>query len=83
MISNKEFKPALDKAEIAFTAGQPSVARASAHCDHRVPGPREPYKRLRQAILFETGLFIKRIPDLLKLSFSDGSPSAMMAQKNG
>jgi type VI secretion system protein VasJ len=75
MISNKEFKPALDKAEIAFTAGANHLwlglqRIATIACQ----GLGEPYKPVEQAILFETGLFIKRIPDLLKLSFSDGSP---------
>jgi type VI secretion system protein VasJ len=75
MISNKEFKPALDKAEIAFTAGANHLwlglqRIAAIACQ----GLGEPYRPVEQAIMFETGLFIKRIPDLLKLSFSDGSP---------
>ncbi len=75
LIANKEFKPALDKAEVAFTTGanhlwlglQRIAALACA-------GLGEPYKPVKQAILFETGLFVKRLPDILKLSFSDGSP---------
>lgn len=82
MIANKEFKPALDKAEVAFTAGANHLwlglqRIAAIACQ----GLGEPYKPVEQAILFETGLFIKRIPDLLKLSFSDGSPFCDEATK--
>ncbi len=75
LINNKEFKPALEKAEVAFTAGanhlwfglQRLAAMACA-------GLGEPYKSVEQAILFETGMFIKRIPEIMNLNFSDGSP---------
>ena len=33
-----------------------------------------PYAALQQALHFETGMLIKRVPELLKLSFSDGTP---------
>ena len=75
MISNKEFKPAFDKAETAFTAGANhlwlGLQRFSALACR---GLGETYKPVEQAILLETGLLVKRIPDLLKLSFSDGTP---------
>ena len=82
MIANKEFKPALDKAEVAFAAGANHLCLglqriAAVACQSLG----EPYKPVEQAILFETGLFIKRIPDLLKLSFSDGSPFCDEATK--
>ena len=82
MITNKEFKPALDKAEVAFTAGANHLwlglqRIAAAACQ----GLGEQYLPVEQAILFETGLFIRRIPDLLKLSFSDGSPFCDEATK--
>jgi type VI secretion system protein VasJ len=75
MIANKEFKPALDKVEVAFTTGanhlwlglQRIAAEACA-------GLGEPYKAVEQAIVYETGLFVKRLPDITKLSFSDGTP---------
>jgi len=75
LINNKEFKPALDKAELAFSAGanhlwfglQRLAAMACA-------GLGEPYKPVEQAILYETGLFVRRIPEILNLNFSDGSP---------
>jgi type VI secretion system protein VasJ len=74
-LNNKEFKPALDKAETAFTAaanhlwlGLQRIAALAAQ------GLGEPYKPVEQAILFETGLFVRRFPDIMKLSFSDGSP---------
>jgi type VI secretion system protein VasJ len=74
-LNNKEFKPALDKAETAFAAaanhlwlGLQRIAVLACQ------GLGEPYKPVEQAILFETGLFVKRFPDMLKLSFSDGAP---------
>jgi type VI secretion system protein VasJ len=75
LIAGKEFKPALDKAEFIFTTGANHLwlglqKIATQACQ----GLGEPYKQVEQAIMFETGLFIKRIPDMQKLSFSDGSP---------
>jgi type VI secretion system protein VasJ len=75
MLSNKEFKPALDKAETAFTAGANhlwlGLQRIAATACR---GLGEAHKPVEQAIMVETGLLIRRIPDLLNLSFSDGSP---------
>jgi type VI secretion system protein VasJ len=75
MIANNEFKPALDKAEVAFTAAANhlwlGLQRIAAQACR---GLGEPYKPVEQAVLLETGLFVKRIPDILKLSFSDGTP---------
>jgi len=82
MIANKEFKPAIDKAEVAFTSGANHLwlglqRITAAACQ----GLGEPYKPVEQAILLETGLLVRRIPDLLKLSFSDGSPFCDEATK--
>ena len=75
MLANKEFKPALDKTEVAFTAAANhlwlGLQRIGAQA---CAGLGEPYKAVEQAILFETGLFVKRLPDITKLSFSDGTP---------
>jgi type VI secretion system protein VasJ len=75
MIANKEFKPALDKAEVAFTAaanhlwlGLQRIAVLACQ------GLGEQYKAVEQAILYETALFVKRLPDIVGLSFSDGTP---------
>jgi type VI secretion system protein VasJ len=74
-LNNKEFKPALDKAETAFTAAANhlwlGLQRIAAQA---CQGLGEPYKPVEQAILFETGLFVRRFPDILNLSFSDGTP---------
>jgi|WetSurMetagenome_2_1015567.scaffolds.fasta_scaffold00056_17 type VI secretion system protein VasJ len=75
MIANKEFKPALDKAEVAFTAGANHLwfglqRIAALACQ----GLGETYKAVEQAITYETGFLVKRLPDITKLSFSDGSP---------
>ena len=74
-LNNKEFKSALDKAETAFTAAANHLwlglqRIAALACQ----GLGEPYKPVEQAIVFETGLFVRRFPDIMKLSFSDGSP---------
>jgi type VI secretion system protein VasJ len=74
-LAAKEYKAALDKAEIGFTAGANhlclSLQRTSALCCKNLGGP---FAALNQAILFETGILLKRIPDLLNLTFSDGTP---------
>jgi type VI secretion system protein VasJ len=74
-LANKEFKPALDKAESAYAGAANHLwlglqRIAALACQ----GLGEPFKPVEQAILFETGLFVKRFPDILKLSFSDGTP---------
>lgn len=82
-LNNKEFKPALDKAETAFSAAANHLwlgLQRIAAC--ACQGLGEPYKTVEQAILFETGLFIRRFPDIVKLSFSDGSPFCDDATKD-
>jgi type VI secretion system protein VasJ len=74
-LTAKDFNTALDKAESAFAAGANhfclELQRISAIACKNLGGP---YAALQQAILFETGMLIKRVPELLKLSFSDGTP---------
>jgi type VI secretion system protein VasJ len=74
-LAAKEYKAALDKAEIAFTAGANhlclSLQRISALCCKSLG---DQYSALHRAVLLETGILIKRVPELLALSFSDGSP---------
>jgi type VI secretion system protein VasJ len=81
-LNNKEFKPALDKAETAFAAAANHLwlglqRIAALACQ----GLGEPYKPIEQAILFETGLFVRRFPDIMTLSFSDGTPFCDEATK--
>ena len=74
-LSAKDFKSALDKAESAFASGANhfclGLQRISALACKNLGGP---YAALQQALHFETGMLIKRVPELLKLSFSDGTP---------
>jgi type VI secretion system protein VasJ len=75
MITNKDYKNALDKAEVSFTTGANylwfGLQKISVLACR---GLGEQYKSVEQAILFETGFLIKRLPDILKLTFSDGTP---------
>ncbi len=75
LIANKEFKTALDKAEVAFTTGANHLWLGLQRIAVQAcQGLGEPYKQVEQAIAFETGLFVKRLPEITKLLFSDGSP---------
>lgn len=83
MIGNKEYKPALDKAEISFSAGANHLCLGlQRFAAQACRGLGEAYKPVEQAILFETGLLVKRIPDLLRLSFTDGTPFCDDATKD-
>jgi type VI secretion-associated protein, VC_A0119 family len=74
-LTAKDFKTALDKAESTFAAGVNhfclGLQRISALASKNIGGP---YAALQQTINFETGMLIKRVPELLTLSFSDGTP---------
>ena len=75
MIANKEFKPALDKTEVAFTTGANHLWLGLQRIGvEACRGLGESYRAVEQAIVYETGFFVKRLPDIAKLSFSDGSP---------
>jgi type VI secretion system protein VasJ len=75
LLSQKEWKTLFDKSEETF---------ASAANHLWLPLPRfsamaakelgEPYKEVRRAILMETRYFLERIPDIVNLSFTDGTP---------
>jgi len=81
-LAAKEHKAALDKAEVAFTAGANhlclSLQRISALCCKNLG---DQFAALHRAVLFETGVFIRRIPELPSLMFSDGSPLCDEATK--
>jgi type VI secretion system protein VasJ len=81
-LTAKDFKSALDKAEIAFAAGTNhfclGLQRVSALACKNLGGP---YAVLQRAIHFETGMLIKRVPELLQMSFSDGTPMCDAAAK--
>jgi type VI secretion system protein VasJ len=78
-----DFKAALEKAEIAFTAGANhfwlGLQRITALAGKNLGTQYEP---IYKAVLFETGFLIKRIPELLSLSFSDGTPFCDEATKD-
>jgi type VI secretion system protein VasJ len=74
-LNTNDFKTALDKAEVAFTGAAHHLCLglqriAATACK----GLGEPYVPLRTAILYETGLLVQRAPELLTLTFSDGTP---------
>jgi len=74
LLADKEWKTLLEKGETAFTAGanhlwldlQRMIATASKELGAE-------YTQVHAALLMETGLFCKRIPEVLTLQFSDGS----------
>jgi type VI secretion system protein VasJ len=78
-----DYKTVFDKAEIAFTAGANhlwlGLQRMAAIACKNLGNP---YAGVYQAILYETGLLIKRVPELLGLSFSDGTPLCDDAAKD-
>jgi type VI secretion system protein VasJ len=78
-----DFKTALDKSEVAFTTAANhlwlGLQRSAAIACKNLGSP---YAAVHQAILFETGLLIKRIPEILTLSFSDGTPLCDDATKD-
>jgi type VI secretion system protein VasJ len=78
-----DYKTALEKAEVAFTAGANhlwfGLQRIAASGCKNLGGP---FVAVHQAILFETGLLIKRLPELTSLSFSDGTPLCDDATKD-
>lgn len=81
-LTAKDFKSALDKAESAFSSGTNhfclGLQRVSAIACQYLGGP---YAALQRAICFETGMLIKRVPELLQLSFSNGTPMCDDAAK--
>ena len=78
-----DYKTALEKAEVAFTAGANhlwlGLQRIAAVACKNLGAP---FSAVRQAILYETGLLIKRLPELLTLTFSDGAPLCDDATKD-
>jgi type VI secretion system protein VasJ len=78
-----DFKTAFDKSEVAFTAGANhlwiGLQRIAATACKNLGSP---YAAVLQVILFETGLLLKRIPELVTLSFSDGMPLCDDATKD-
>lgn len=75
LLADKEWKTLLEKGEAAFTAGanhlwldlQRLIATASKELGAE-------YAQVHAAILMETGLLCKRVPEILTLQFSDGTP---------
>jgi type VI secretion system protein VasJ len=83
LLTQKDWKTALDKGEQAFSGStnhlwidlQRIIAVACAEL-----GPQ--YKAIRDAVLWETALLIKRIPELTSMQFSDGTPFCDDATKD-
>jgi type VI secretion system protein VasJ len=77
------FKAAFDKAESAFTSAANHLwlglqRIAATACK----GLGQPYAAVHAALLFETGLLVKRVPEIMALSFSDGTPLCDDATKD-
>ena len=82
-LNAKEFKAAFDKAEIAFSTASNHLwlglqRIAATACK----GLGQPFAAVHAAILYETGLLLKRIPELTTLTFSDGAPLCDDATKD-
>ena len=82
-LTANNFKAAFDKAEIAFTSAANHLwlglqRIAATACK----GLGQPYAAVHAALLFETGLLIKRVPEIMALSFSDGTPLCDDATKD-
>ncbi len=74
-LNAKDYKTAFQKAEVAFTTGANhlwlGLQRIAAISCKNLGNQ---FAAVHQAILFETGLLLKRVPELPTLSFSDGTP---------
>lgn len=73
--SVSDSKAVLTKAEDTFACGANHLwfpLQRAAACAAKTLG--EPYSQVYTAILLETGIVVKRIPELLLLCFSDGTP---------
>ena len=75
LLSDKDWKTLIPKAEAAFLSGGNHLWLDLQRCV--VTACNElgaEYKNVKDAILFETAMLLKRIPELPDLLFSDGTP---------
>jgi type VI secretion system protein VasJ len=74
LLSQKEWKTALEKSEAAFASRANhfwiDLQRIAATASKELG---EAYAAVHNAILFETAYFIKRVPDVAGLTFADGT----------
>jgi type VI secretion system protein VasJ len=74
LISQQEWKTAIEKAESAFAAASNhlwlDLQRIIVMACEKLG---EPYAAVRSAVLLETAWLIKRLPDIAALSFADGT----------
>jgi type VI secretion system protein VasJ len=83
LVADKEWKTIIEKAEAAFVSGanhlwldlQRCIATACVELG-------ADYTQIKNAVLLETAMLLKRIPDLVSLNFSDGSPFCDDATKD-
>ena len=83
LLAQKDWKTALEKGEASFAGGANHLwldlqRIIVTSCKELGDG----YAAVSSAVLFETAYFLKRIPDLVSLSFSDGSPFCDDATKD-
>ena len=81
-LNAKDFNAVLDKAEIAFsTAANHLWLGLQRFAAEACKGLGQPFEAVYWAIIHETGLLLKRIPELTDLTFSNGSPLCDEAAK--
>ena len=75
LLAQQDWKTALEKAESAFAAASNhlwlDMQRITVTACEKLG---ETYAAVKSAVLFETACFVKRLPDIVSLSFADGSP---------
>lgn len=83
LVGKADWKQALSEAEKTFSSGAThfwlDLQRISATACKNLGGP---YSFVRQSICLETALFIKRIPEIIDLAYSDGTPFCDNATKD-
>ncbi|HLV33296.1 MAG TPA: type VI secretion system protein TssA [Chitinispirillaceae bacterium] len=75
LINQKDWKTALEKSETSFSGGANHLwldLQRISHTACRELG--DQYKNVADAVLSETAFLINRLPELISMSFSDGSP---------
>jgi type VI secretion system protein VasJ len=80
--AQQDWKTVLEKGEAAFAAASNhlwlDLQRIIVAACEKLGGP---YSAVKSAVLFETAYFVKRLPEIVPLSFSDGSPFCDEATK--
>lgn len=82
LLAQQDWKTAIEKAESAFAAASNHLWLDMQYITVTACQKLgETYSAVRSAVLFETACFVKRLPDIVSLSFADGSPVCDEATK--